>query len=208
MLTTPIPFWFEVMKLLVPLAVALIALWAKEWYVTRNERIALMRLLSKNLATELGMLPDNIAEFIKIPKKLEKEGFCIFVSQMTEWYFPTAARLAQLDYTNVFIYSNFSSRAKHVEASSLNLQGLLNSAMSASEEEKSLYQKAVAKNARALQRDFISYAEACHEVLKALAHQTETSSDILASTEVNLAKAKELLESSREGLDSVKSQDH
>lgn len=188
------PFWLEVLKLLVPFAVALSAIWAREWYVSRREKQVLMRLLANDISTQLQMLPEILTAFGKIPIRLKEEGFCIFVSQMTDWYFPTAARLSQLDHKNAFVYSNFASRARHVEASSMNIQRLLHDAISSSEALKPIYQSAIERNAIGLQRDFIGYAEACLLVLRAVARQLPNfASEAIAKAEAGLSKGKEHL---------------
>lgn len=186
-------FELEVLKLIIPFLVALTAIWVKEWYVTRNERRILQRLLFKDLNTQLEMLPEIIQSFSKIPEKLKQQGFCVFISQMSEWYFPVSTRLAQLDHGNAFVYGNFSSRAKHVEASSNNLQKLLNDAISVSESKKALYLGAVEASARGLQRDFVTYSEACLYVLEAIAKEVpEIKTEVLQKAKANLARAKEI----------------
>jgi len=164
-----VQFWVNVLTIAIPAAATLLAIWLKEWHLTRRERAALMKLLFTDLSNQLDITPGIVQTHAKIPERLKHDGFCIFFAQMSEWYPSSASRLAQLDPGNAFVYLAFAAHCKSVQASAESLQMLLHDAIGAEEPKKTLLVKAVEKNANGLNQTYLGYADACHSVLKAIA---------------------------------------
>jgi len=193
---TQAQFWFDVLKLFLPIAAALAAIWIKEWYVAKRERTGLMNLLFADLANQLEITPDVVRTHATIPGRLKEDGFCIFFAQMSEWYSPSVSRLSQLDPKNAFVYLNFSAKCKSVEASVESLQKLLSDALGADASKREVLTKAVEKNTRGLNRTYLAYAESCHEVLKAISSTMKNlPTEPIARGVERLSHARELVSS-------------
>jgi hypothetical protein len=184
----------ETLKTIATVFTAIFSIWFKEWFVAQRTKRLLRQVLWKELLSEAQNASAHIESFRNTKKIIDRDGVCIFVSQMDTGCKEVAKRLIEIDQEYAYTYSKLVGSAATFLEFSNSFSKLINELAKSNNPPPTL-RTAVNKNLLALNYEAIKFGHVCSTTLEELApHMGKKSMEEARRAKDAVAAAQTLLD--------------
>jgi hypothetical protein len=177
--------WLDILKLCVPFIFSIILLWFKEWLTSYRERKRKEAYLWKTIIHESGELAIALKELDLIAKGAkDRPRVVAFYASVNNIL--SADRLAELDFRNAHVYSEYSAHTEIVAKGFAFLKDLTKEAITAKVPINPNLTLAIVAQTKSLRDDLVALAEREVDVLNVIrsANRKYNAQDICKHSEM------------------------
>src|SRR5713226_1337499 len=135
--------WADIAKLCVPFIFSLILIWAKHWYDISRERKAKQEFLWRTINQGLVNLPVALGELDKLADAFKNNRIRIVDFDLAANLTDFGNRLGELDSTNAYVYSDYTSQIEIVKKGLTFLKSLIQEILTSSEATRGIVSQAI-----------------------------------------------------------------
>lgn len=160
--------WLEIAKLCVPFVFALVLIWAKQAYEQMRERRAKQEFLWRTITQGIPNLPVALGELDKVALAFKANRVRIVDFDIPNNLTDFGNRLSELEPSNSYIYSDYTSQIEIVRKGLVFLKSLMETHLSSDDQAREKVAEAIGAQATNIKKDLVSLARRELDILRTI----------------------------------------